>query len=109
MISLETLFNVSLGELRYRVSRNCAVLLGREVKESRAIFAEIKELYDKRSKIVHTGEPKIGNRDLLNLRTYVRESIKEINRMKLNKEKMLELLNLSGFGEGPRVMKTEKS
>jgi hypothetical protein len=109
MISMETLFNVADRELRYRVSRNCAVLLGKDLKKSKEIFKEIKELYDKRSKIVHTGGPKIKRSDLLILRNFVRESIKEINKMKVNKEKLLEFLNLSGFGEGPRVTKTEKS
>jgi hypothetical protein len=109
MISLETLFNVADSELRYRISRNCAVLLGKDLKKSKEIFKKIKELYDKRSKIVHTGGSKIERSDLLILRNFVRESIKEISRMKLNKEKLLEFLNLSGFGEGPRVVKTEKS
>jgi len=100
MISLETLFNPGLQELRYRVSRNAAVLLGKEKEDSKTIFSEIKGLYDKRSKIVHTGNSNtINEEDLLKLRHYVRESIKEINKIDKNKDELLEILNSCGFGE----------
>lgn len=102
MISLETLFNLGHQELRYRVSRNAAVLLGKGNEDSKNIFSKIKKLYDKRSKFVHTGEPNIINReDLLKLRYYVRESIKEINKINKNKNELLNLLNSCGFGERP--------
>ena len=72
MICLETLFNPSDGELRYRISRNTAVLLGKDYDESKLIFSDIKKLYDKRSGIVHTGKSNIiNNDDLLKLRYYV--------------------------------------
>lgn len=103
MISLEALFNPGREELRYRVSRNTAVLLGKNEKHSRKIFLEVKDLYDKRSQIVHTGESNvIKKKDLLKLRYYVRESIKEINKIGKNKGELLDLLNSSGFGQGPR-------
>jgi hypothetical protein len=102
MISLETLFNLGHQELRYRVSRNAAVLLGKENGDSKNIFSKIKKLYDKRSKFVHTGESNIINReDLLKLRYYVRESIKEINKIDKNKDELIDLLNSCGFGERP--------
>ena len=44
MISMETLLNPGEHELRYRISRNTAVLLGTNEKESKAIFSEMKEL-----------------------------------------------------------------
>jgi len=100
MISLETLFNLGHQELRYRVSRNAAVLLGKGNEDSKNIFSKIKKLYDKRSKFVHTGESNIINReDLLRLRYYVGESIKEINKINKNKNELLNLLNSCGFGE----------
>jgi len=102
MISLETLFNPGRQELRYRVSRNTAVILGKEKEDSEKIFREIKNLYDKRSDIVHTGKSNtINKEDLLKLRHYVRESIKEINRIDKNKDGLLEILNSCGFGERP--------
>lgn len=100
MISLETLFNPGRQELRYRVSRNTAVLLGKENEDSKMIFSKIKDLYDKRSKVVHTGISNIINKeDLLKLRHYVRESIKEINKIGKSKNELLDLLNSCGFGE----------
>ena len=102
MISLETLFNPGRQELRHRVSRNTAVLLGKDKKDSEKIFGEIKNLYDKRSKIVHTGNSNsINEEDLLKLRHYVRESIKEINKIGDNKDELLKILDSLGFGERP--------
>jgi len=100
MISLETLFNQGRQELRYRVSRNMAVILGKEKEDSEKIFREIKNLYDKRSDIVHTGKSNtINEEDLLKLRHYVRESIKVINNIGETKDELLEILNSCGFGE----------
>ncbi len=56
MIGLETLLNPSTYEVRYRVSRNMAVLLGKNRGNSEEIFAQAKKLYDKRSDIVHSGK-----------------------------------------------------
>ncbi len=90
MISLETLFNSGRQKLSYRISRNTAVLLGKEKEDSETIFSDIKDLYDKRSKIVHTGNSNIVDQDdLLKLRHYVRESIKEINKIDKNKDEFL--------------------
>jgi len=100
MISLEVLFNPGDQELRYRISRNTAVLLGKDRDDSEMIFSEIKELYDKRSVIVHKGERSVVNKEeLLRLRHYVRESIKKINRMDKDKNELLDMLNARGFGE----------
>jgi len=65
MISLEALFNPGGQELRYRISRNTAVLLGKDRDDSEMIFSKIKELYDKRSAIVHNGEPSVVNKEEL--------------------------------------------
>ena len=79
MISLEALFNPGVHELRHRISRNAAVLLGSNREESSVIFSDIKGLYDKRSKVVHTGESSVIDKDALSrLRHYVRESIKKM-------------------------------
>lgn len=99
MISLEILFHPSdRKKISYRISRNAAVLLGNEKEDSETVFREIKDLYNKRSKVVHTGESNIINKDdLLKLRYYVMESIKKVNKIGKDKEEMLKQLNSQGF------------
>lgn len=102
MISLETMLNPSDHELRYRVSRNTAILLGQDKEESEAIFKDVKKSYDTRSKLIHTGQSKEVIKDnVLKLRHYVRESIKEINLINKSKEKLADMLNSCGFGQRP--------
>lgn len=102
VMALETLLNISRYELRYRVSRNTAVLLGEDWQNSTRIFKEVKELYTKRSDLVHTGDSiKVSANDLLKLRHYVREAIKEILRINKSKTEVLDILNCCGFGHRP--------
>ena len=105
MISIEALFHPSSqGELRQTISRNVAVLLGKDKEEASIIYKNMKQLYTKRSKIVHTGQSKdIDGDDLLLLGHYVRESIKEIMIINEDKDKyLLPLLNKIGFGDYKR-------
>lgn len=104
MISLETLFHPGGNqELTYRISRNAAVLLGKTgkgEKSSNDINSDIKKLYNKRSKIVHTGESNIVNHDdLLKIRSYVRDAIVRINKIGKTKDDLSNLLHSSGFGQ----------
>ena len=100
MIGLETLLNPSQYEVRYRVSRNIAVLLGKNRGNSEEIFAQAKKLYDKRSDIVHSGKRRIIEKeDLLKLRDYLRKAIKEIHRIGKEKSEITALLDSHGFGE----------
>ena len=103
MISLEILFHPSgQGELNYRISRNAAVLLGKDKKDSTEIKGKVKELYGKRSAIVHNGKSNsVDKEDLLKLRHYVRDSIKEFNKIGKSKDEILDLLDSLGFGEMP--------
>lgn len=106
-LSLETLFNPGGSELTYRISRNIAVLLGKDENNSETIFSEIKELYAKRSRIVHTGKSNVvTDEDLLKLRNYVRESIKIIDKLGKTKEELLNLLHSSGFGHMQEEIET---
>ncbi len=103
MISMEILFNPGEQELSHRISRNAAVLLGKDFKESEMIFSEIKKLYTKRSIIVHgtiaSGKSKTANNeDVVKLRNYVRESIKEINIKGKSRDELLEFLDSRGYG-----------
>lgn len=121
MNALEILLKPSSAktELIYRLSRNGAVLLGKNKEDSEIIYKELKCLYAIRSSIVHTGEIKNckkinGTRDLNHdemlekiriLRHYVRESLKEMKKaMELSgkdKNDVLKEFNLLGFGENP--------
>ena len=100
MIAMEVLLNPSKDELRYRVSRNTGVLLGQDRVEGETIFKEMKDLYEKRSKLVHTGDRSlVAREDVLKLRRYAREAIKEAMRSRLSKDTLLSTLNACGFGE----------
>lgn len=99
MISLEVLFNPGHGEIQYKISRNTAVLLGTGRDNAKKIYDEIRILYNKRSKVIHTGRTDIIRKeDLLALRHYVRNSIRKINKMGKDKDALLNLLTSCGFG-----------
>ena len=99
---MEILFNPQDSEISHRISRNAAVLLGKNFEDSEKIFDDIKRLYGKRSKIIHGDTPKkskmVNDEDVMKLRYYVRESIKEINKNGKKKEDILDFLNSHGFG-----------
>lgn len=122
MNALEVLLKSGKAELRYRLSRNGAILLGNNKENFNNIYKELQCLYDIRSTIVHTGEPKeckkkdcrkkaktINDEQMIKkisiLRKYVRDSIKEMNfiikKDKKSKDEILKLLNECGFGERP--------
>ena len=99
---LEALFNPGKYEIVYRISRNCAVLLG-DGDESFAknIFKDIKHFYGLRSKIVH-GQKKINlkEEEVNKLREYLRKSIKKLLEIDKPKDRISELLTYSGFDDG---------
>jgi hypothetical protein len=102
MVAMEVMLNRGRDELRYTISRNAAVLLGETPDRSEQIFDEVKNLYKKRSEIVHTGASDVITRDdLLRLRGYVRETIKEIRKISKNKDELIGTLNACGFGQRP--------
>jgi len=108
MIGLEALFNPGGGELRYRISRNVAVLIGEDKEDSKDIYKYMKNIYVKRSNLVHTGSARgvITIDDLLKLRGYVRRSIKKFNEFCVRnpgkkKGDLLDILEISDFGEPP--------
>lgn len=103
MISMESLFSPgNTSEYTYRISRSSAVLIGKDKDDSKSVFDAMKKLYGKRSTILHSGNSySITGDDLLKLRDFVRRSIKEFNKIGLDKKKILDILNSSGFGEKP--------
>jgi hypothetical protein len=98
MISLEVLLNPGITEVTYRISRNLAVLLGRDVEESLKIFEDMQKLYKKRSSIVHSGKSDVTNEEMNLIRNYVRESIKKIYYIGKEKKEILNQLDSAGFG-----------
>ena len=103
MISMEAFFCKNQHDITYQVSRNAAVLLGKNKSESEYIFKNMKKLYDKRSKLIHGKKVKnpISREDFITLRYYVRESIKSIYKIGLDQGSLLDILNQSGFGQSP--------
>lgn len=110
MNAMEVLFHPSgNNELKYRISRYFAVLIGETKEESEDYFENMKKLYDKRSNIVHSGKTKKNlTDDLFMLRDYVRKSIIKLsliidpNEKEKDERKRIEkVLDASGFGDNP--------
>jgi len=102
MIAMEVMLNRGKDELRYTISRNAAVLLGKDKDDSERVFKEVKGLYDKRSKLVHEGSAnEVSSKDVLGLRHYVREAIKEMQSIGKDPKEIRDILNTCGFGQRP--------
>ncbi len=103
MIAMEVLLHPgNRDELKYRICRNAGVLLGQDVSTGEAVFGEMRSLYDKRSALVHSGDrSSVARQDVVRLRQYVRETIKEAMRSRLSKDELLKMLNACGFGQRP--------
>lgn len=102
MNTIEVLFHpYNDYELTYQISRNFAVLLGKDKKDSEDYYDIMKKLYGKRSGIVHRGKADITDEDILKLRHYVRESIKAFLILDQSKKEILESLHSGGFGDSP--------
>jgi hypothetical protein len=100
MIALEALFNVGQHDLRFRISRNAAILLGRDEEDVEVVFDHMREYYDKRSQLVHTGKfDQISGSDVWMLAYYVREAIKAIASSGLDKDDVSRHLTTGGFRE----------
>lgn len=98
IMALENLLNPEVIEIKHRVSRNLAVLIGKDAHNVADIYQDMKKMYDKRSKIAHGRASKeIKDDDLLRARNYLREAIKNYYWTKLNKDDLLNELNELGF------------
>jgi len=80
-VSLEALFlkEEEKAELSYRLSIRMAILLGKNKKDRKEIFSNVRKAYDLRSKIIH-GSTRASNEDVreivIKIENYLRESIK---------------------------------
>ncbi len=102
MIAMEVMLNRGKDELRYTISRNAAVLLGKDKDDCERVFKEVRGLYDKRSNLVHEGSAnEVSYKDVLGLRHYVREAIKEMQSIGKDLKEIRDILNTCGFGKRP--------
>ena len=62
MMAIEVLFNVRQHDIRYRIARSVAVLLGEDKGRADFYYDSVREAYDFRSQLVHTGKTKRLNR-----------------------------------------------
>lgn len=100
MIALETMFNDSKSELTLRVSRGCAVLLGKDEADASTLFKQVKQFYEKRSKLVHTGDVgSISETDVHELRFIVSRALFHVMELNLPKDELSTKLIMKGFGE----------
>lgn len=99
MMGVEVIFNDGHQELKYRVSRGMAVLLGSKY-DSMDIYKSMRIYYDKRSKLIHTGKcDNLTVDDMGRLRFLLRESIKKLLELHITKESLMNKLTVSGFGD----------
>lgn len=103
MMGMEALFSRGSVETSYSVSRNAAVFLGIPGDESEMIFDNLKELYRKRSRLLHGRQEsrkkskEINADDIIYLRSLLRRGIIRAHHLGIDKDKLLSLLNKSKF------------
>lgn len=98
MMAIESLLNPDCFEVRNRVSRNLAVLIGNDKEEVDALYNQMLDLYDKRSGITHGRTTKsVNQNDVITVRNLLRRAILEYHYTGMKKEKLLLILNKMGF------------
>lgn len=80
MIAYEALFfkQGELGEFGHKLSTRVSKLLRKTYQERATVAKEVKEFYDKRSKIVHGEEVKLHRGFIDKVESYLRDSIKTL-------------------------------
>jgi hypothetical protein len=102
--AIEALFNVGHTDIKYRVSRSMAVLLGDDTEESERVYDVVREAYDVRSQLVHTGKSKgIDKVWCWMLRRHVRDAIVRHIELDQKKEVLAERFTRLGFGQASEV------
>ena len=101
MIALESLFSKENDELTLRYSLRAAFLIGSGQEDKRPIIVEtIKNLYRKRSKVVHgTGSVDLDYKEIHAFEGLVKEAIKRLVHIEMDKPKFLELLDEAMYDE----------
>jgi UDP-2,3-diacylglucosamine pyrophosphatase LpxH len=80
-IALEALYSDRSGELSYKLSNRMASLLARTDQERGDIFEHVRDLYDKRSKIIHGDLEKVTNEDMVRLSSLTKHSLTAVFRL----------------------------
>jgi hypothetical protein len=75
VISIEALYLLEPLELSYRLSHRVASLLAASEEERARIFDKVRDLYDKRSRIVHGNTEAVSDEDMAELARYVTRSM----------------------------------
>jgi hypothetical protein len=110
MMALEALFNVGQHDIRYRISRSAAVLLGEDRENAEFYYDTVREAYDGRSQLVHTGKSKaLDNINIWFLRFVVRCAIIELIRLDMPKDQVAAELTKLGFGCKEQLAKLSKT
>lgn len=103
MISLEALFSKQDTELFFRLTRNCAIFLGKTKLECNELYKNIRELYKIRSLLIHGKKYKLENNHVYLLRDYIRKSILNFLKIKKSHDVLLEELDTLGFGQYSKI------
>jgi len=104
MIGFESLFNLGKNQITHTISRHTALLMGKDKEESNQIYGEMKDFYKMRSKLIHAnhkskGSLTVNNNTITRLRNLLRDCIKKISTLELEKEILFKYLNERGFGD----------
>lgn len=103
--AIEALFNVGHNDIKYRVCRSIAVLLGDTAEDSDSVYQLVREAYDVRSQLVHTGKSKgLDKIWCWMLRRYVRDAIVRHLEIDQKKEALAEQFTRLGFGQASELM-----
>ena len=109
MMALEVLFNVGQHDIRYRIARSAAVLLGEDREHSEFCYDSIREAYDFRSQLVHTGKTKGLNRiNIWYIRSLVQRAILDLLLLDMSKDQAAQALTKLGFGDREELTNTSR-
>ncbi len=99
--AIEVLLNPAQTELKHRVTRAAAILIGSDAEDCRQIYSFLGKIYDVRSQIVHTGNLKgLSKFPLLQIRWYLSRAIIRAMELGLPKDRLCASLVELGFGQG---------
>lgn len=98
VIGLESILVDRKAELVYRFSRNGAMLLSNTAEEYWEFSKILKDIYNKRSAYVHTGDIKdLKSDDITQAKEILRKVIFKILSKNISKEELLKELELKGY------------
>lgn len=96
MTALECLLSPNDKMIAENISKNMGKLIGKDMKSSENVYSRLRELYKKRSELIHTGHGNITHDDLKDARNFVREAIKQYLLADLSKPELIKKLKAVG-------------